>query len=96
MNKQALYFYDVKNLYRPSQQEYQSKTFSCPKCRNILSRPRYSVLTEIYNCPSCGFSIEMKQILRREDVSEAIKRKNERLTENNGELIIRDIIANKQ
>jgi glutaredoxin len=50
-------------------------------------------LTEIYTCPSCGFKIEIKQILTKEQIPTAIENKKKR--RNIEELVVQDIVAKK-
>ncbi len=53
----AIYWKDKKRRYKTTQQEKETKKYSCPRCRGLL-RPRvYRQGKRFLLCKTCGFSL---------------------------------------
>ncbi len=58
----AIYWKDKKRRYKTTQQEKETKKYSCPRCRGLL-RPRvYRQGKRFLLCKTCGFSIHGRDI----------------------------------
>jgi DNA-directed RNA polymerase subunit RPC12/RpoP len=82
MDKESLYYYDKPNVYRPNNEELNTKLFNCPRCKKRLSIPRTIASNPSYVCPNCGIKIPLENILHtRDKVEEYMAEQKKRITD---------------
>lgn len=80
MRKNALYWSDKTNVFRPNKNELNEKLFKCPKCRNTLARIKNNKQEQVFFCANCKYEIQEQNLLHdRNKIQEFKKIKRQKV-----------------
>ena len=71
--KNALYWADIDRKYKATKGECDSKSYHCPKCREVALKPAVyrregGASVRLLGCPTCLFLVEREAILNHHDL----------------------------
>ena len=77
-SKEAMYYYDKSNVFRPNKNELNYSEFKCPRCRGMMVQPRHKIMNPIYKCMGCGHELSAEKVLNNQDKIEEYMLENKK------------------
>jgi predicted RNA-binding Zn-ribbon protein involved in translation (DUF1610 family) len=68
--KEAVYWKDKGRQYIPTQKEWESGEFHCPRCKNVLRKAKYKKDSKLYVCDECLWMICPEDLIDRDELNE--------------------------